>query len=71
MRYFWEVFVWVIIISLLAILTRLILVENTCDEVVSEYVGDTIPRSIRVNASGDFLTGECSYKMISKSIKVP
>ncbi len=70
MKYFWEFFSWIIIFSLLVILTRLILVETNCDKVVSEYVGDTIPRSVHVNADGDFLTGECSYKTISKRIRV-
>jgi len=71
MKWVWEFFVWAILASLLAVLARLIMIETNCDEVVSKYIGDNIPRSIDVNPAGDFLTGECSYKMISKSIKVP
>jgi hypothetical protein len=70
MKWVWEFFAWAIIASLLAILVRLILVETNCDEIVKKHIGDSIPRSIDVNPAGDFLTGECSYKMISNNIKV-
>lgn len=70
MKTTYEIIIWGIFAMLAAVLVRLILVEIDCDEIVKKHIGDRIPRSIDVNPSGDFLTGECSFKMISNSIKV-
>lgn len=70
MKSVFDIVAWAIIACLLAILVRLILTDIKCDEVVAKHIGDSIPRSVIVSSSADFLTGECSYKTISKNIKV-
>ena len=65
---------WIILgigfFTMLALLIRILYVDEVCEEVVDKHIGDSIPRTITVNSFGDYLTGECSYQTISETIKV-
>jgi hypothetical protein len=67
---FFDGLVWVLLFFVAVLLFRFIYVDTTCDVIVTDHIGDTIPRTIHVSPSGDILTGECSYKLISQTYKV-
>jgi hypothetical protein len=53
-----------------ALLIRLLYVEDVCEAVVDKHIGNSIPRTVKVNSHGNILTGECSYKLVSQSFEV-
>lgn len=65
----WAIFGIVVFVAV-ALLGRLLYVEDVCEEVVDKHIGDTIPRTVKVHSHGNILTGECSYKLVSQSFEV-
>ena len=65
---------WIIlgiaVFLLLTVLIRILYVDEKCEDIVNEHIGDSIPRTTTINISGNYLTGECSYKIISQTIEV-
>lgn len=65
---------WIIlgiaVFLLLTVLIRLLYVEEECENIVNKHIGDSIPRTTTVNIAGNYLSGECSYKIISQTIEV-
>jgi len=64
------VIILVVVSVAVAVLIRLLYVEDVCEAVVDKHIGNSIPRTVKVNSHGNILTGECSYKLVSQSFEV-